>query len=87
MTWNGYGYECYLCHGVYRSLSDLNRHIQHGPHREKIYHCPKRICGRDFVNLAGLFQHLESETCGVVRFKDVQRGAVEMLRGGRLIGY
>jgi hypothetical protein len=71
--WNGYGYECYLCHSVYDSLSMLNMHVNSGPHRQSIYHCPNKGCSKEFVSLAGVFNHLESESCGFIRFEKVQR--------------
>jgi hypothetical protein len=40
------------------------------------------------VTLAALFNHLESESCGFVRFESVQRSAGEFLMGRqRLIGF
>ncbi|KAF8251394.1 hypothetical protein K440DRAFT_647686 [Wilcoxina mikolae CBS 423.85] len=86
--WNGYGYECYICHNVYNSLRELNRHINSGPHRQKIYHCPQRGCSKEFVSLAALFNHLESEACGFIRFEKVQRQVMGFLDGRtRLINF
>ncbi|KAF2655846.1 hypothetical protein K491DRAFT_562853, partial [Lophiostoma macrostomum CBS 122681] len=86
-TWNGDGYECYLCHREFNSLSALNQHVNSPAHRQKVYHCPGRGCGRDFVSLAALFNHLESESCGAVRFEAVQRNVGGFLQGNRLIAF
>ena len=51
--------------------------------QQALYHCPNPDCGIDFKSLAGMINHLESETCGWMRFSNVQK----MVRGGRLIGY
>lgn len=26
-TWNGYGYECYLCHRVFHQIHSLSQHL------------------------------------------------------------
>lgn len=85
--WNGYGYECYLCHKVYNSLRDLNSHVNSGPHRQKIYHCPNRGCSKEFVSLAALFNHLESESCGFISFEKVQKSVTGILGGHRYIAF
>ncbi|KAI1559830.1 zf-C2H2-jaz domain containing protein, partial [Pyrenophora tritici-repentis] len=66
-------YECYLCHKGFRELKSLNAHVNSPVHKEKVYHCPGRACAREFRALAALFNHLESESCGAVRFDAVQR--------------
>ncbi len=53
--------------------------------QEDLYHCPNGGCQTDFKTLAGLANHLESETCGFMPFDTVQRRVGEMMRGGRLI--
>jgi len=83
---SGY-YECYLCHKGFRELKSLNNHVNSPAHKEKVYHCPGRACGREFRALAPLFNHLESETCGAVRFDAVQRNVGGLLSGQRLIGF
>jgi hypothetical protein len=80
-------YECYLCHKGFRELKSLNSHVNSPTHREKVYHCPGRACGKEFRALAPLFNHLESETCGAVRFDAVQRNVGGILSGKRLIGF
>ena len=86
-SWNGYGYECYLCANVYDTLRDLNKHVNSGAHREKIYHCPNRSCSTEFVSLGGLFNHLESETCGFMKFEKVRKRVGDVLDGSRLIKF
>lgn len=85
-AWNGEGYECYLCHQEYSSLGALNRHVT-GRHAAKLYHCPKASCGREFVSLAAMFNHLESECCGYVKFETVNKGVQRFFSSGRLIGF
>jgi hypothetical protein len=80
-------YECYLCHKGFRELKSPNSHVNSPTHRERVYHCPGRACGREFRALAPLFNHLESETCGAVRFDAVQRNVGGFLSGKRLIGF
>ncbi|KAF1842045.1 uncharacterized protein K460DRAFT_293869 [Cucurbitaria berberidis CBS 394.84] len=80
-------YECYLCHKGFRELKSLNNHVNSPAHKERVYHCPGRACGREFRALAPLFNHLESETCGAVRFDAVQRNVGGFLSGQRLIGF
>jgi hypothetical protein len=88
-SWNGNSglYECYLCHKGFRELKSLNSHVNSPAHKEKVYHCPGRACGREFRALAPLFNHLESESCGAVRFDAVQRNVGGFLSGQRLIGF
>jgi hypothetical protein len=72
-SWNGYAYECFLCHNTFRTLHALNAHLQSPRHQEKIYRCPNRqACGLEFRVLSALTQHVESGKCGVSRFKEVQ---------------
>lgn len=71
-SWNGYGYECYLCHSSYSSLASLNQHLASPIHQDKIYICPASTCRARFTTLSALCQHIESEKCGVFKFKAVQ---------------
>ncbi|EDU49779.1 Zinc finger protein [Pyrenophora tritici-repentis] len=80
-------YECYLCHKGFRELKSLNAHVNSPVHKEKVYHCPGRACAREFRALAALFNHLESESCGAVRFDAVQRNVRGFLSGKRMIGF
>lgn len=88
-SWNPYRgeYECYLCHKGFGELQSLNQHVNSPAHREKVYHCPGRGCAKEFRALAPLFNHLESESCGAVRFDAVQRNVGGFLSGQRMIGF
>lgn len=69
-------------------MKGLNQHVNSAAHSQKVYHCFGRGCGREFARLAGLFNHLESETCGAARFESVQRNVGGFLTGGqRAIGF
>jgi len=86
-AWNGYSYQCYLCTRQFSTLGGLNNHIKSPAHEQHIYHCPKRSCGRTFKVLSGLVQHMESESCGVMRFTQVQQQARNGIQNmvGRMI--
>ncbi|KAI1382594.1 uncharacterized protein F4822DRAFT_435422 [Hypoxylon trugodes] len=84
-NWNRQGWECYLCHRLCGQLSSLNQHLNSPIHQEALYHCPNPRCGKDFTTLAGIINHLESESCGCTRFENVQRGIQGMVGGNRLI--
>ncbi|KAF9018080.1 hypothetical protein BDZ89DRAFT_1074210 [Hymenopellis radicata] len=71
-AWNGCAYECYLCHSTYSSLRALNQHLASPKHQQKIYFCPLDTCRVQFTTLSALLQHIESERCGVAKFKVVQ---------------
>ncbi|KAF2496626.1 hypothetical protein BU16DRAFT_525785 [Lophium mytilinum] len=90
-TWNGSSYECYLCHRHFHQLQHLDQHLKSPVHKQRVYHCPKKgSCGKEFVSLASLFNHLESESCGYTRFETVQQsvGGIMTGRGGqRLLGF
>ncbi|KAF2872157.1 putative zinc finger protein [Massariosphaeria phaeospora] len=83
--WNGQFYECYLCHREFGSMQALDQHVNSGTHHQKIYHCPGVRCIREFASLAALFNHLESESCGAVRFETVQRSVQNIVGGDRKI--
>lgn len=69
-AFNGTAYECYLCHSTFRSLSSLNAHLGSPAHDKDQFKCPK--CKVEFKLVSGLIQHIESEKCGVARFKQVE---------------
>ncbi|KAF9019618.1 hypothetical protein BDZ89DRAFT_1072869 [Hymenopellis radicata] len=71
-AWNGCASECYLCHSTYSSLRALNQHLASPKHQQKIYFCPLDTCRVQFTTLSALLQHIESERCGVAKFKVVQ---------------
>jgi len=86
-AWNGYSYECYLCTREFQTLHALNNHIKSPVHEQAIYRCPKASCGRQYKLLSGLIQHVESESCGVMRFNQVQQQARNGIQNmvGRMI--
>ncbi|KAI1654374.1 hypothetical protein F4813DRAFT_392880 [Daldinia decipiens] len=87
-SWNGYAFECYLCHRKFSSLNSLNQHLSSPTHQQNLYHCPSRLfCGREFVSLAALMNHLESESCGYTRFENVQRASQNIMNPSRLISF
>ncbi|KNZ81677.1 Zinc finger protein [Termitomyces sp. J132] len=71
-AWNGSAYECYLCHGKYKNLAALNQHLASPRHQDKVYVCPQATCRVKFTTLSALCQHIESERCGVHRFREVK---------------
>ncbi|KAF2205275.1 hypothetical protein GQ43DRAFT_362795 [Delitschia confertaspora ATCC 74209] len=87
-AWNGSHWECYLCHKCFNSDRGLNQHLNSPTHKQKVYHCPNRIkCGKEFVALASLFGHLESESCAFMRFENVQRQVGNVLSSNRMLTF
>ena len=86
-AWNGTAYECYLCTRTFRSLDALNQHLRSPAHEDKRYRCPTvwHGCGEEFKTLSGFVQHVESEQCGVHRFKKRVDKAIDALGAGKLI--
>ncbi|KAK6437634.1 hypothetical protein LTR95_006163 [Oleoguttula sp. CCFEE 5521] len=83
-SWNGHAYECYLCRRDFKTLRSLNQHLDSPTHKQKIYHCFGRGCGKEFPTLAALFGHLESEACGATRFESVQQNVANVFSGRAL---
>ncbi|EFR04358.1 hypothetical protein MGYG_07366 [Nannizzia gypsea CBS 118893] len=86
-AYNGRSWECYICNSCFKYRSGLNNHLNSPVHKQNVYRCPNRRskCGKEFVTLAALFNHLESESCAVVRFEAVQRGVKDLIVRGRMI--
>jgi len=86
-AWNGIAYQCYLCARQFLALEGLNKHIGSPAHDQETYHCPKASCNRQYKLLSSLVQHVESETCGVMRFGEVQQQATRGIDNmvGRMI--
>ncbi|XEV05266.1 hypothetical protein FSHL1_010553 [Fusarium sambucinum] len=80
-------YECYLCHDSFRRLSSLNQHLESPRHQQNLYHCPNRSCFKEFTTLAGLVNHLESESCRFMRFQAIQNGMRGLVSSSRGIGF
>jgi len=84
-SWNGRCYECCLCHNEFRTLKALNSHLASPKHRDKIYLCRGPSCGTRFTTLSAFVQHVESDKCGVMKFKSVQNAMDQMFgQMGRL---
>ncbi|KAL7627146.1 hypothetical protein AAE478_003922 [Parahypoxylon ruwenzoriense] len=86
-NWVRQGWECYLCHRLFDLLKSLNQHLNSPipADQESLYHCPNRACKKEFTTLAGIINHLESESCGCTRFENVQRSIQGVVSGNRLI--
>ncbi|KAF4612362.1 hypothetical protein D9613_004354 [Agrocybe pediades] len=78
-SWNGHGYQCCLCQHEFRSLRALNSHLASPKHQDKVYICRGPNCNLRFSVVSALVQHIESEKCGVLRFKSVQSAMDSML--------
>ncbi|KAI0791144.1 hypothetical protein C8Q75DRAFT_759659 [Abortiporus biennis] len=83
-TWNGDAYECFLCHREFRSLSAINAHLHSPAHEDKIYRCPTawQGCNMQFKTISALFQHVESESCGVHKFHGRMNQAIGSITDG-----
>ncbi|BCR97021.1 C2H2-type zinc finger protein [Aspergillus luchuensis] len=86
-AYNGDYWECYLCHREFNTLTALNQHLNSPVHKQKLYHCPNAKCRKQFITIAALFNHLESESCAYMRFEKVQRQVQDVFRGGRAIAF
>jgi len=87
-AWNGHtGYECYLCHRVFSTPNELRQHIINPVHETRLYHCPngRGQCFKKFPSLAAMINHLESESCGYMRFEAVGKNVSSVLVGKGLI--
>ncbi|KAK2594337.1 hypothetical protein QQS21_007938 [Conoideocrella luteorostrata] len=88
-AWNSIAeaYQCYLCARLFDKLTSLNQHLSSPVHQQKLYHCPNSRCGREFTTLAGVINHLESESCEYMRFEAVQQNVELIVDPGRLISH
>ena len=84
-AWNGYGYECALCHKEFRILSALNAHLSSPAHEEAIYRCPVEFngCAREYRTISGLLSHIERSECGVTRYRRQIGNALSNVASGR----
>ncbi|OCH88557.1 hypothetical protein OBBRIDRAFT_80462 [Obba rivulosa] len=84
LSWNGRAYECYICHRTFALLRALNDHLASPAHAAKIYKCPRQWdgCGQEFKMLSAFCQHMESDQCGVRRFKDGMNNVIDSLSSG-----
>jgi uncharacterized Zn-finger protein len=88
-SWNAITrtFDCSLCRARFNSLKSLNQHLQSPKHVQKLYHCPKKGCGKKFTTLAAATNHLESEQSNFMRFEDVQEAASRIFDPGRMIAF
>ncbi|KAK1759098.1 hypothetical protein QBC47DRAFT_293087 [Echria macrotheca] len=86
-SWNGEFYECYLCHREFGKLQGLNQHLNSPAHQQSLYHCPQGGCRTDFKTLASLINHLESESCGFMRFEAVQKRMGNLVSSNHLLTF
>ncbi|GAO15865.1 hypothetical protein UVI_02051540 [Ustilaginoidea virens] len=88
-AYNGDSWECYICHRTFSTSNGLNQHLNSPTHKQKIYHCPNKRggCAKQFVSLAGLFNHLESEECSFMRFEAVQSRVDNLVNGRGMIAF
>ncbi|KAI8710587.1 Zinc finger, double-stranded RNA binding protein [Fusarium sp. LHS14.1] len=86
-AWNYHvgAYECYLCHRPFSKLGSLNQHLNSPIHQQKLYHCPGSHCRKEFTTLAAVINHLESESCGHMRFEAVQKNIKRIVDPRRMI--
>lgn len=86
-AWNPWSkaFECYLCHKLHMTLTSLKKHLESPRHQQSLYHCVKRSCGKEFKTLAALINHLESESCKIMRFQQVQKSIATIVDPHKMI--
>ncbi|KAF9025404.1 hypothetical protein BDZ89DRAFT_1102270 [Hymenopellis radicata] len=65
-------YECYICRHGFGTLVSLNTHLASAAHDAKQFKCPHKTCRRKFTLISALIQHIESEACGLAKFRTVE---------------
>ncbi|KAJ0149749.1 hypothetical protein HZ326_7729 [Fusarium oxysporum f. sp. albedinis] len=80
-----YAFECYLCHKLHMTLTALKKHLESPRHQQSLYHCMKRSCGKEFKTLAALINHLENESCKMMRFQRVQKSITAVVDPHKVI--
>ncbi|KAF4509413.1 hypothetical protein G6O67_003589 [Ophiocordyceps sinensis] len=55
--------------------------------KQDLYHCPNPACRADFKTLAGIINHLESESCRFTKFEHVQQNINNIVSGSRRIAF
>jgi hypothetical protein len=68
-SFNGFGYVCSMCTKSFRTLGSLEMHLNSPAHDQRQFQCPK--CKKQVKLVSGLIQHIESESCGIAKFKQV----------------
>ncbi|KAI3660450.1 hypothetical protein MP638_004279 [Amoeboaphelidium occidentale] len=64
-------YDCPICHREFSQTAQLSAHLNGRAHASANYHC--HSCSNQFLQLTGLFQHLERTQCRHQRSDDVER--------------
>lgn len=73
-SFNGQHFKCVLCpKKEFKSIDALHAHLNSPAHDADEFKCPKKGCGREFVLISALTQHIESETCGLTNIVEVQQ--------------
>ncbi|WDK14846.1 hypothetical protein CGRA01v4_06127 [Colletotrichum graminicola] len=80
-------FDCFLCGSGFARLDSLNQHLQSPKHQQKLYHCPKQSCRKEFGTLAAVCNHLESGSCNLMSFEAVQETAKRIFDPGRMIAF
>jgi hypothetical protein len=74
IRFNGIRFSCHRCDRTFIRQAGLEAHLSSPIHQQPIYHClnlPEN-CDKTFVSLAALWNHIESESCGVMFFEDLE---------------
>ncbi|KAF2673929.1 hypothetical protein BT63DRAFT_476377 [Microthyrium microscopicum] len=72
-SWNGYTWQCFLCHWPFKTPYLLGKHLNSATHSKELHHCPKQTCTESFQTIPSLFEHLEQESCGSKRFDGIHK--------------
>jgi hypothetical protein len=89
-AWNGWDYECSLCHRTFQTLPSLNAHLSSPAHTASIYRCPPQHngCGLEFKTLSAVLSHIERSQCGVTRFRKQVTGVLDgVTQGMRMLTF
>ncbi|KAF8903802.1 hypothetical protein CPB85DRAFT_1393366 [Mucidula mucida] len=72
-------YECYICLQGFSTLKSLNTHLASAAHDAKQFKCPHKTCRRKFALISALIRHIESEACGLAKFRAVENFALGLM--------
>jgi hypothetical protein len=89
MAFNGLYWECYISYKEHKGVISLKEHLNSSVHQQRFYHRSGLTskCGKNFATLVGLFNHLESDACGLMRVERVQEHVVNVISGRKLITF
>ncbi|CAG8357470.1 unnamed protein product [Penicillium salamii] len=73
-TIHGEFYHCPHCTSRFKKEVGVIAHLKSPVHRKRLYHCLNNTqrCGKTFLTLASLWNHLESGSCGYLLFDAVE---------------